>query len=497
MKLDSLRFKGSVLALLVLTAILIVYSGLLFFSFRYSLYEEMDGKLQAKAQKVHNAVISYLDVLGYDRTSFEFAVNRVISQTGSHVHENKIEKLEKLWLGQATPLGINDDLIVFLSLDGKVMARSSNTIGTVLPVVSARDRRAALRGHSVLRDGTIDKKLIRSVLAPFTHEKLRQDRTFLIWMATSRQHVVHQLRQRLLAEAVGVSLILLVASLFTDAFIRRILRPVREITRTARNINYKDLGLRIQSKGADQEMRDLIDALNEMISRLERSFKFIAEFSSHVSHELKTPLAIMRGESELALRAERSPEEYRKSIRTNLEEIGRMTKITEDLLLIAKLDYQPEIFKLQPFDFSEFFQEVTESTRVLAADKGIEVTAEPLREAVRMQGDSVHLRRLFFNLINNAIKFTPSGGSIHLDASKSGRQVRVKVTDTGIGISAEHLPLIFDKFFHYDGMESNADQGNGLGLSIAHSIAKIHGGDIGVRSRLGRGSVFTVTLPVH
>lgn len=494
MNLNSIKFKISILALLVLAVILIIYSGILLFSFRYSLYQELDSGLKAKTQKIHNAIGSYLDVLGYDAKSFQFSVDRVIARAGDHPHQNKIEKLEQLWLGQARPLGIGEDFVAFVTQDGEILSRSYGPDSGV-PVVPARDLRAAFRGHAVYRDIQAGKTHLRSVLAPFTYNKLPRDRTFLLWVATSRERVVQQLKSRLIAELVGVTLILLVASFFSRAFVGRLLKPVRDITWTARNITTKDMSLRIKSDGVDEEMKDLVDSLNEMMSRLEKSFNYIAEFSSHVSHELKTPLAILRGESELALRTPRSKEEYRAVIQTNLEEIVRMTKIIEDLLLMTKLDYQPEIFKFKEFDLVELFQEMADSSRILAGEKDIRVEVKLPKEPVRIHGDAVHLRRLFFNLINNAVKFTPRQGRIDLEVARNGKDVRVAVSDTGVGIPEEHLPKVFDKFFHSN-PGADDEFSNGLGLSIAQSIAKIHAGEIRVQSVPGGGSTFTVRLPL-
>jgi two-component system, OmpR family, heavy metal sensor histidine kinase CusS len=494
---NSLNFKISVLALVILAVILVLYSGMLFFSYRYTLYQEADSGLQAKAQKIHNAIISYLDVLGYDSKSFEFSVNRVVSQTGHHPHENKIEKLEQLWLGQARPSGIGDDFVMFLDGKGQALSRSFVAEAGIPPIPPKDIRTALTRGHILYRDIKVGRKPFRGILMPVTYYKLPRDRQYLIWVASSSEKMMAVLRVRLLTKGIGIALILVVAAFLSQGFVRRVLKPIRDITWTAKNINYKDLSLRIRTENIDVEMKDLVDSLNEMMSRLEKSFKYIAEFSSHVSHELKTPLAILRGESELALRSEHSNEDYKKVIKGNLEEIIRMTKIIEDLLLMTKLDYQPEIFKLVPLDLNEFFEEIAESTRLLAGEKNIRVEVTLPKEEIVVQGDRVHLRRLFFNLINNAIKFTRPNGCIGLDVKKNGRSVRVAVSDTGVGIPEEHLEKIFDKFFHYDETDSVSDMSNGLGLSIAQSIAKIHAGDIQVQSRVGEGSTFTVRLPMH
>jgi signal transduction histidine kinase len=243
-------------------------------------------------------------------------------------------------------------------------------------------------------------------------------------------------------------------------------------------------------------MHRLAAAFNDMIARLEKAFKHIEEFSSQVAHELRTPLAIMRGESELALRKERTGEEYKRVIRVNLEEIGRMLKTVEDLLLLTKLDYRPEIFKKEDFDFVAFFREVFEQAKVLAQDKGIDIEFDVPKMEIVINADKHHLRRLFYNLIHNAVKFTLAGGKVRLGASVSGGKLLAVVQDTGVGIPAEDLPKIFDRFFHKDHGIVIEESGSGLGLSIAMAIARSHSGDITVESASGKGSTFTVILPL-
>ncbi len=494
---NSLRFKIRVLAILILAVVLILYSALLFFNYRYMLYQELDGSLRTKAQKINNAVASYLNVLGDDRESFEFSVRRVVSQSGHHPHENKIDKLQQLWLGQAQPLGLNSDTVIFFNGQGQSVARSHN-LKTNSNLVSEKEVQSALRGRAVFFNLNRGKESLRAVLLSVSYPRRLTDKQYAVFVATSSAQVLRILKQRLIFMILSVALILAIAALLSEQFAKGVLKPVQEITNAAKKINDKDLSLRIHIENIDEEMKDLVNSLNDMMARLEKSFKYIAEFSSHVSHELKTPLAILRGESELALRSDHPPEEYRKMIQSNLEEINRMTKIINDLLLLTKLDYQPDVFKFESFDLVEFFKEIGDSTKILAGQKGLDVDVEiPENKNLRMRGDKVHLRRLFFNLIDNAIKFTNSQGKVGLSVKAQEKQAMVSVTDTGVGISESNLPQVFDKFFHLDGVESEGVAGgNGLGLSIAQSIARIHRGEIQAKSFLGKGSTFIVRLPL-
>ena len=498
LNLNSIKFKISILAIFFLAAIMVIYSAVLILTFRFELYQELDNTLKAKTQKISNAVVSYLDILGSRQDAFHFTVNRVIAQKGDHPHKNKIEKLERLWLGQAQPLGISSDYIVFMDTAGMPLAYSNNLRESRLPPASAKEIDRALKGHPIFKNIRLGEEDLRVIIAPVTYAKLRRDQQYLIVIATSRVRIIDSLKQRVFTEFILIVIILILASLVSQIFARRVLVPVREITRTVRNIDYKDLSVRIKEENVDVEMMDLANSLNDMMSRLEKSFKYIMEFSAHVSHEHKTPLAILRGESELILKAERQPEEYQRVIQSNLEEIGRMAKIIEDLLLLTKLDYQPDVFKFEEFDLKEFFGEIAESSRMLAGQKNISVRTNIPKDPIRIHGDKVHLRRLFFNLINNAIKFTPAKGNIGIDVKPGDGEALVSISDNGIGIPEQNMDKVFDKFFHSNGISANnAAAGNGLGLSIAQSIARIHSGDIQVKSSVGKGSVFTVRLPLN
>ena len=215
--------------------------------------------------------------------------------------------------------------------------------------------------------------------------------------------------------------------------------------------------------------------------------------SIKAAHELKTPLTIIQGEAELLLRRERSIGEYQHALRIILEESQRVLRTVDDLLLLTKLDYQPEIFKFEQFDFIEFFNEIIEQNRLLAANKGIGIrmNLRHIKPPLMIKADRLHLRRLFFNIIDNAIKFTPEGGCVDMGVEYGHGKIISSITDTGHGIAAENLEKIFEEFYRAD----KNTPGNGLGLNIAYTIAKLHQGKIEVESQISRGTTFRVILP--
>lgn len=276
---------------------------------------------------------------------------------------------------------------------------------------------------------------------------------------------------------------------------KRILGSIANVAATAQSINLNSLNERLDTATLEEEMIGLVQSFNAMLERLERSFEYIKEFSSSIGHELKTPLAIIKGESQIALRRERQIQDYRKALSVNIEEANRMINIIEDLVLLTKLDYNPNNITKEVFDFIPFFADIEKRTQTLVSQKQITLSVAMPAIPITLEGSKLHLSRLFFNLIQNAIKFTPPGGKISLSVLSQGGVLKVSISDTGVGISEEDLPKIFNRFFQNKKSQSESSSSVGLGLNIAKSIARFHNGDIEVESKLKEGSTFTVILP--
>ena len=289
---------------------------------------------------------------------------------------------------------------------------------------------------------------------------------------------------------------LAVAGLFGFFLVWRMLRPLQSITQVARGIGGRDLSRRLPVH-RDDEVGDLALTLNRMFDRVENAFDTERQVASDLSHELRTPLAVMKSEASQALRKEKGDDAYQRALETVSREVSHVSSVAERLLFLARSDNGGDL-PLAPVDLKELVTEVGWDTRVLCEEKGItfrsDLSGEPQRCIVH--GDKVRLRELFLNLVNNAVRYTPSGGQITLSLCVQDRYVRASVTDTGIGISKEHLPHIFERFYRVDGGPSK-DGGAGLGLAICKRIAELHGGRIEVKSKVGEGSMFTVILPLR
>jgi heavy metal sensor kinase len=281
---------------------------------------------------------------------------------------------------------------------------------------------------------------------------------------------------------------------FGFLLIRRMLKPVNVITRTARDIQEKDLSRRIEVEGND-ELGKLAATLNQTFERLQKAFQRERQFTSDASHELRTPLSIMQSEATLALKKDRSKEEYRKSLLFISQEITHMSSIINKLLVLSRIDNGKENLCYSRTGLSELLSDLAADIEVLCEEKTIHFKAD-LQGDVFLDGDEVKLRELFLNLLDNAIKFTPSGGSISLTLISNEEQAVVSVSDNGIGMSEEHLPHIFERFYRIDKTPSTENTGSGLGLAICRHIAELHRGQIQVKSAAGAGSTFRVFLPV-
>jgi signal transduction histidine kinase len=272
---------------------------------------------------------------------------------------------------------------------------------------------------------------------------------------------------------------------------QRALSPIDKITQAAAGIVAKDdLKTRMEWTGPDDELGRLTSVFNHMMERLEHLFSVQQRFVADVSHELRTPLTAIRGHLDLIRRYGMDDV----SMDAVTSETERMSRMVNDLLLLAKADYGGLKLELVPIDLDTVVSEVYRETRVLAKDHDLKITIQDF-EPVRIKGDSDRLKQLFLNLVSNAIKFTPDGGTITINLRRTAAQAHVEVIDTGIGIAEDDQKRIFDRFYQAEPSRVRIGEGSGLGLSIAKWITEAHGGTITVSSEVGIGTTFVVSIP--
>jgi two-component system OmpR family sensor kinase len=269
-------------------------------------------------------------------------------------------------------------------------------------------------------------------------------------------------------------------------------KPLEDIATVARQITRADdLSRRVPYANRPDEIGDLARAFNQTLERLERLFRTQQRLLADVSHELRTPLTTIRGNLDLI---ERMGEADPESISAIQLEIERMTRLVGDLLLLARADSGGLPLERKPVEVDNILFDIYRQVAMLNPPMDVKLVEV---DQVTVLGDADRLKQLFLNLVDNAIKYTPEGGSVELSLSKKGGWAQFEVCDTGIGIPPENLSHIFDRFYRVDKARARAHGGSGLGLSIAKWIAQAHGGAIRVKSQIGEGTTFTVTIPIY
>jgi len=298
------------------------------------------------------------------------------------------------------------------------------------------------------------------------------------------------LRSLLFLAPVGVVFAALVGWQLT----KRALQPMKELAIEARSINIQELQRRLPIRGVGDEVDDVAQAFNDTLSRLEYSVEQMKQFTASISHELRTPLTALRGEAEVALLEARSVEEYRRVLASQLEEFDKLTQMVNQLLVLARAEAGEIHWTDQNVDLSALAASLTDQMEPIAAAKNVHLETQ-LAPNVIVRGDSNWLERVILNLLDNAIKFTAEDGTVRLRLASDGAQAVLRVEDTGVGIPADAIPHVFERFFRAEPSRSKHVEGVGLGLALTKWIVEQHHGQIEVRSQLDRGTCFTVRLP--
>lgn len=272
------------------------------------------------------------------------------------------------------------------------------------------------------------------------------------------------------------------------------LTPLTKLADSARAIDIGDLQRRMPIRGARDELDAVAVAFNDTLARLEHAVGEMRQFSTALAHELRTPLAALRGDVEIAMLHGTGAEDFRRRFAGQLEEIDKLKRLIDQLLMLARAEAGQIPLRSDSVDLQALATSLVDQLEPVAQAKGVTLGCERT-EPVIVEGDADWLKRLLLNLLDNAIKFTPHGGRIVVGVSRIGEVARLVVEDTGIGISPEAMPRIFDRFFRADPARSSAD-GVGLGLSLAKWIVDRHHGRIDVESQRGSGSTFTIHLPL-
>jgi two-component system heavy metal sensor histidine kinase CusS len=287
----------------------------------------------------------------------------------------------------------------------------------------------------------------------------------------------------------------LVCGIFASAAIavtvaKRGLRPLTAMTRSLQRVGPHRLHERVPPAEWPRELQPVAIAFDDMLDRLEDSFTRLSQFSADLAHELRTPLANIRGEAEVALARPRSTQEYQAVIESSVAECARLSGIIDNLLFLARAEAAESQVQRSVFDGRAAIERIASYNEAIAAERRLDIVCEGEGE---VDADPVLFGRAISNLVDNAVRFTPQGGRISISLATNAEETEVVVADTGCGIAAEHLPRVFDRFYRVDPARSS--EGTGLGLALVKSIADLHGGSLAVVSEIGRGTSVKLRLP--
>ncbi|MFQ5428224.1 MAG: sensor histidine kinase [Thermodesulfobacteriota bacterium] len=383
--------------------------------------------------------------------------------------------------------------IQVLEPHGKVVAVSSGLGKLTLPL-EKESYANALKGISTFQ--TVTKRgqfPVRMISRPVIFKG--RGLVAIVQVGSSLELMEEVFRSLFYIFIFGAAASLVIAGAIGWYLARKALAPVTAITATARRIGAENLNERIEVENRGDEIGKLASTVNEMIERLEDSFSQIKQFSADASHELKTPLTILKGEMEIALRSTGEPQLMRDVITSSLEEVDRMSNIVKNLLDLTKIGVEKGAAALEGVHLETVLMERFEHFKRFALDRGVTLRVVKNEPAV-VEADPLRIGQLFYNLIDNAIKYTGRGGDVSLSVSREGDEAVFKVRDTGVGIMSEDLPHVFDRFYRVDKARTREAGGAGLGLSICKEIVETYGGTISVESSYGEGTAFTVRFPL-
>jgi heavy metal sensor kinase len=462
MSFRSIRFRLTAWYLAMLAVGLGIFGVGSWFAMRVSAFDTIDEELQDRIRGVEKFMQLQIEALSPAEIRDEFREHSVLGP-GGDLFQVCNEKGE--WLYRSAVLE-----------NSAVPIRLPNQLGDrrVFENLSVQDTPVRFATGRVIVNGHPYTIQVAAPLREF-NEALERFRLFL-WLS--------------------VPLLLIGAGLGGYLISRRALKPVDQITAAAESISISNLSDRLDVPKTSDELQRLSETLNRMLTRLGASVQRMSQFTADASHELRAPVSVMRTTAELAVHGGRTNSEYHEDMAQILAEAERITRLIDSLLLLARADAGQGGLQHELTDIGTSIREVAQQGRGMAAEKHIDFVANLGSTPLLVRGDGEALRRMFFILIDNAIKYTPKGGRVQVQMETLDRHAAIKVTDSGVGISESDVPHIFDRFWRADKVRSREEGVAGLGLSIARWIVDQHHGSIDVYSRLGLGSAFTVRIPL-
>ena len=487
----SIRFKITIVYMAILALTLSAFSTVLYHHVKRSLYENMDSLLRSKAEGIVHAINTYWETerLGVMRYG-------VKPEEAAALENIDFATIAERWVeGKSKDPKMLDVIVRIFDADGIPIASSKNTQG--ISSVSRENLISVLKGNScfdTVSPSFPTKKIVN--FRVFITPALENDKVeYIVQVASPLDSTETALATLRLTLFVLFPITVLLTGIMGALLAKLTLRPVDSMIRTIHDITAENMKLKLTIPDTRDEIMKLAETFNDMLSRLDRAFTSQKQLFEDLSHELKTPLTVLKGEFEVMLKKMRSKEEYESLLKSGLEEIDKISKLADNLLMLASFESKRILPDRKRLDLGLLLQAAVNSAGKLANQKSVEIALSGVSGGIVINGDEQQLKLMVLNLVDNAVKYTPSGGRVTVSFEHGKEAVRIKVSDTGRGIAGNELPHIFDRFYRVE--KSRSSGGFGLGLSIAKSIAEAHDGHIEVASTVGSGTSFTITLPLE
>lgn len=481
MFIKSIRFKITILYMAILALTISSFSVILYHNVSKGLYNNMDILLKSKAGGISKAINTYWEASNLEIVASGVKPDEVFRKRRNY----NFTKVAQNWVREESkdPELLSIIVTVF-DTDGATIASSNKARG--LTQIPSSDFISVLQGKT--RFDTVGS--IRIYTTPvFEIEKV----AYIVQVASSLQPLQAALNNIKVALFVLFPITVLATGVMGAILAKVTLRPVDRMIHTIHQITAENMRLRLESPGTKDEIQKLSETFNSMLERLEHAFTSQKKLFENLSHELKTPLTIIKGEFEVVLKKLRSPGEYESVIKSALEEVDRVVRLAENLLLLARFESKEVFPEKKRLDLNPVVRGIVSNVRAMAESKKISLFCRA-DGVLFLEADEGQMKTLFLHILDNAVKYTENGGRITVTSQKIGPSAVVRIEDTGTGITKEEIERIFDRFYRTDKAMANA--GYGLGLSIAKSIVDAHNGSIKVESELSKGTVFTISLPL-
>lgn len=452
----SIRFRLTLWFLGVFAAVILLLAGFLYIGLERVLMDNVDATLSRAAQR---------------------AISAPVTTTLSN--DDVLSQINLLSLAPAR----------LVSLDGAVL-KSDALFPASLPAIgpALQSARTGNQRYETVATNTAPYRLFTAPV------RVNGERIAAVQVAQRIDNELGALSQVRTLLLIVIPLALVLASFGGWFLAGRALSPMEHVRRDVESIiDSADLSRRVSRGLNDDEVGRLARTFDGLLERVQRAMVREKQFTADASHELRSPLTVLKGEISVTLSRDRSAGEYRDALIDLNATVDEMSVLVEDLLALSRASNGA--LKLEVVDARVLCQQVCERLGVIALDKSIDLTPPANGEPAIVHADKMKLQRVVNNLVDNALRYTPAGGSVQVEVERDNQIVRLRVKDTGIGIAPAHQPMVFERFYRTDESRARDSGGSGLGLPIAQAIVAAHGGEISLQSEVGKGSIFTVALP--